>query len=59
MPAQADCDPTLPQSLTPNGIEVAMCDGSARYVSDRISAQTWWFATDPADGNVLGPDFND
>jgi prepilin-type N-terminal cleavage/methylation domain-containing protein len=58
-PKQADCDPTLPQSLTAAGIEVAMCDGSARYVSDRIGPQTWWFATDPADGNVLGQDFND
>ena len=45
--------------MAPAGIEVAMCDGSARYVSDRIGPQTWWFATDPADGNVLGPDFND
>jgi prepilin-type N-terminal cleavage/methylation domain-containing protein len=59
VPAQRDCDPALPQSLTPAGIEVAMCDGSARYVSDRIGPQTWWFATDPADGNVLGQDFND
>ena len=59
MPKKGECDPTLPQSLTGQGIEVAMCDGSARYVSDRISPQTWWFATDPADGNVLGADFND
>jgi len=59
VPKQSECDPTLPQSLTPAGIEVAMCDGSARYVSDRISPQTWWFATDPADGNILGPDFNE
>ena len=59
MPKQNECDPTLPQSLTAAGIEVAMCDGSARYVSDRISPQTWWFATDPADGNILGPDFNE
>jgi prepilin-type N-terminal cleavage/methylation domain-containing protein len=59
MPKQADCDPQVPQSLSPSGIEVAMCDGSCRYVSDRISPQTWWYATDPADGNVLGPDLND
>jgi len=59
VPKQSECDPTLPQSLSPSGIEVVMCDGSARYVSDRISPQTWWNATDPADGNVLGQDFND
>jgi type II secretory pathway pseudopilin PulG len=59
VPSQEECDPTLPQSLTTAGIEVAMCDGSARFVSDRIGPQTWWFATDPADGNVLGQDFND
>jgi prepilin-type N-terminal cleavage/methylation domain-containing protein len=58
VPKQADCDPNLPQSLVSAGIEVAMCDGSARYVSDNISPQTWWYATDPNDGNVLGPDFN-
>ncbi len=58
-PTQNECDPTLPQSLATAGIEVAMCDGSCRYVSERISPQTWWFATDPADGNPLGADFND
>ena len=26
---------------------------------DRVSPQTWWYATDPADGNVVGQDFND
>jgi type II secretory pathway pseudopilin PulG len=57
VPKQEDCDPTVPQSLTPAGIEVAMCDGSARYVSDRIGPQTWWNVTDPADGNIIGPDF--
>ncbi len=34
-------------------------DGSARTISDRISPQTWWYATDPADGMLLGVDFND
>src|SRR5262249_60482091 len=40
-PTQADCDPQLAQSLEPAGIQVAMCDGSARLISDRISPQTW------------------
>lgn len=58
-PKQSECDPTVPQALSPAGIEVAMCDGSVRYISERISPQTWWLATDPNDGNVLGADFND
>jgi prepilin-type N-terminal cleavage/methylation domain-containing protein len=58
-PKQNECDPTLPQSLSPAGIEIGMCDGSARVISNNISPQTWWFLTDPADGNVLGADFND
>jgi hypothetical protein len=59
MPKQIECDPTVPQSLSPAGIEIGMCDGSVRVVSNNISPQTWWFLTDPADGNVLGADFND
>jgi hypothetical protein len=58
VPKQNECDPTLPQSLTPAGIEVALCDGSCRYVSERISPLTWWLLTDPADGNPLPPDFD-
>jgi type II secretory pathway pseudopilin PulG len=58
VPKQNECDPTLPQSLTAAGIEVVMCDGSARYVSDRISPETWWLATDPNDGKAP-PEFDD
>jgi len=28
-------------------------------ISDRLSPQTWWLATDPADGMPLPADFND
>jgi hypothetical protein len=56
-PTQADCDPTLPQSIRPDAIQVAMVDGSSRYVSSSISPETWWYVTDPADGNVLGNDW--
>jgi prepilin-type N-terminal cleavage/methylation domain-containing protein len=58
-PTQEECDPALPQSLSAAGIEVALCDGSVRMVSGNISPQTWWYATDPADGNILGKDFED
>jgi type II secretory pathway pseudopilin PulG len=57
MPTPKECDPALAQSMDPQGIHLAMCDGSVRPFSDRISPQTWWFACDPADGQVLGQDF--
>lgn len=58
-PRQADCDPTLAQGIQDNGIQIAMCDGSVRLLSNALSPQTWWHLTDPADGNVLGKDFED
>jgi len=57
MPSQETCDPALPQSTSPHGIQVALGDGSVRSVFDQISPQTWWYATDPADGMVLGADW--
>lgn len=59
LPTQDSCDPTLPQSTERAGIQVAMGDGSVRLVSERVSSETWYNATDPADGNVLGADWND
>jgi len=32
-------------------------DGSVRPVSSGVSAATWWYATTPNDGNVLGSDW--
>ncbi len=56
-PAQADCDPERPQAIG-NVMLVAMCDGSARAVSPRVSAVTWANVCDPADGNVIGNDLD-
>ena len=56
-PKQEDCNPALPQAIDRAGIQVAIADGSARTVSENISSETWWNATDPADGNILGPDW--
>jgi hypothetical protein len=58
-PTQADCDPTLAQSIDSSSIVVAFGDASVRSIASSISPQTWWFATDPADGHVLGDDIND
>jgi type II secretory pathway pseudopilin PulG len=56
-PKQEECNPALPQAIDPAGIQVALMDGSAHLINERISSETWWNATDPADGNPLGPDW--
>ena len=56
-PTQQQCNPELPQAIASAGIQVALGDGSVRLVGDNISSETWWNATDPADGNPLGPDW--
>lgn len=57
IPAVKDCDPERAQSLTPDGIQVGMGDGSARLVSPKLSATTWLYACTPSDGDILGPDW--
>jgi hypothetical protein len=55
-PRQDDCDPTRAQAI--GGVPlIALCDGSVRSLTPRLSAMTWANLCDPADGNVLGPDF--
>jgi len=39
------------------GIQVALGDGSVRFVSGGISQTTWFAATTPAGGETLGPDW--
>jgi hypothetical protein len=38
-------------------MNVALGDGSVRFVSAAISATTWVYACDPRDGQVLGGDW--
>ena len=40
------------------GCQVAMADGSVRFVSESISPATWLAAQTPDAGDVLGPDWN-
>jgi hypothetical protein len=56
-PDQDQCDPALPQSIHPKGIQVAMADASVRLVSNGISPQTWWYACTPAGNDILGADW--
>lgn len=43
-----------PYSFHPNGINVNLCDGSVRYLSESIDAETFWSLCCRDDGNVLG-----
>jgi hypothetical protein len=56
-PTQEQCDPELPQATGREGIQIGLGDGSVRVIHEQISSETWWNATDPADGNPLGPDW--
>jgi prepilin-type N-terminal cleavage/methylation domain-containing protein len=51
------CDFTMPSSGHTAGIMVGMADGSVRFVSQGISATTWWYAMTPQGGEVLGSDW--
>jgi prepilin-type N-terminal cleavage/methylation domain-containing protein len=51
------CDPTRPQAPRTSGILVALVDASVRFVSSSVSPNTWWLATQPADGLPLPSDW--
>ena len=44
------------QSNHPGGVNVAMADGSVRFVKDTINRQTWWALGTRAGGEVLSAD---
>jgi hypothetical protein len=56
-PALADCDPERAQSLSPDGIQLSMGDGSVHFVSPKLSATTWFAACTPNNVDILGPDW--
>ena len=56
-PAKDAAASTLPQGLTPEGINVAMGDASVRLVSGKVSATTFYAACTPAANDVLGADW--
>ena len=51
-------DGRRPQGGHSGGCQVAMADGSVRFVSESISPTTWFAAQTPDAGDVLGPDWN-
>jgi type II secretory pathway pseudopilin PulG len=58
-PEPGKCDPFLAQSAHHGGINVALGDGSVRFVSTRVSLETWRAAFTPRGHEVLGPDWNE
>jgi prepilin-type N-terminal cleavage/methylation domain-containing protein len=53
----AKCGFYLPSTAHTGTIQCALMDGSVRGVSSGMSANTFWLACQPADGNVLGSDW--
>jgi prepilin-type N-terminal cleavage/methylation domain-containing protein len=47
----------VPSTAHTGTIQCALMDGSVRGVSSGMSANTFWLACQPADGNVLGSDW--
>jgi prepilin-type N-terminal cleavage/methylation domain-containing protein/prepilin-type processing-associated H-X9-DG protein len=50
----SSCDGNRASSPHTGGINVALGDGSVRFVSASVSPTTWWSAMTPAGGEVLG-----
>jgi prepilin-type processing-associated H-X9-DG protein len=50
----SNCDPIRPQSAHDGGLNVALADGSVRFVSSSIDAATWATVNDPRDGIYPG-----
>lgn len=55
-PYNGSCDPTLASSPHPGGIQIALADGSLRFLSDNVTMYTWWYMCTPSGGEVLPPD---
>lgn len=56
-PTAAQCDPERAQTPHAKGMNIALADGNVRKVTTKVSARTWWVAVVPADGQVLGRDW--
>ena len=58
VPGQGACaDGNVANSYHTAGINAALGDGSVRFVTQGISANTWWAALTPAAGDELGTDW--
>jgi prepilin-type N-terminal cleavage/methylation domain-containing protein/prepilin-type processing-associated H-X9-DG protein len=50
----SSCDNTRPASAHSGGMNTLLMDGSVRFLSANMDANTWWFACTPSGGEVLG-----
>jgi type II secretory pathway pseudopilin PulG len=57
LPPLKDCDPERAQGLSPDGISVALGDGSVKFLTPKLSDLTWLLACQPQDGFPLGADW--
>jgi prepilin-type N-terminal cleavage/methylation domain-containing protein len=55
-PLNTVCD-AVPQGMSVGGIQVALADGSVRTCTASLSNQTWYNASTPMGGEVLGSDW--
>jgi prepilin-type N-terminal cleavage/methylation domain-containing protein/prepilin-type processing-associated H-X9-DG protein len=51
------CDGGRASSPHSGGINVALADGSVRFIGNGISAATWWAAMTPMNGEIMGDDW--
>jgi prepilin-type N-terminal cleavage/methylation domain-containing protein/prepilin-type processing-associated H-X9-DG protein len=52
-----NCDPTLPSSMHSGGMNIALVDGSVRFMASSISFETWSALVTSARGDVAGVDW--
>jgi prepilin-type N-terminal cleavage/methylation domain-containing protein/prepilin-type processing-associated H-X9-DG protein len=55
--SSAICSGNGSSSMHTGGLNVALADGSVRFVSGSISIPTWWAALTPGGGETLGSDW--
>jgi len=56
-PTNAQCDSYRLQTIHSGGMNVALLDGSVRFVASSISTGTWWAACTPNGRDTLGSDW--
>jgi hypothetical protein len=54
---QGQCDPDVPQGLSPGSLQVALADASVRGLRPGMTPATWNAAVTPQGGDTLGSDW--
>ena len=55
-PAQADCDPRIPNSSLPGGLLAGFLDGSVRFLRPTTAPEVFWGSVTPAGGESVNLD---